>query len=228
MRVRGAVFIALFILAVGPIQADTVSGILNATGLTVSLGPGWAIEFLPTNNPNGNFIVTVGSTGTFAPLITTTGQINGLTAVPGPSMAANFLTFKSATNLSFTLESVSPGIFGSADCNAAPAAGQTCTPPGTALNLTNTSLNNGTASFTVMGTASEGSGPASDFEGVIQATFSGTNYQALLANVANGVFSNSRDASGSFFVTFVPEPASVLLLGAGLLGVALLRRKLVR
>jgi len=226
MQARGLVFLGLLTVAAGSMQADAVSGTLKATGLTVSLGPGWAVEFLPANS--ANFIITAGSTGTFAPLVTTSGKINDFTAIPGPSVQTNFVTFTSVPNLSFTLESISPGVFGSADCNAPPAAGQTCTPPGTAFNLTNTSLDTGTVSFTIRGTASDGTGTPSSFEGIINASFSGATYQDLLANVANGTFFTARAASASFNVTATPEPASMLLFGAGLFGVALLRRRLVR
>jgi hypothetical protein len=50
----------------------------------------------------------------------------------------------------------------------------------------------------VKGTASDGTSTPSNFERVINASFSGSTYQDLLANVENGGSSIARSASCQF------------------------------
>jgi hypothetical protein len=183
------------------------------------------IDFGTAPSTTGPFTINSASGG-FASLAGSGGQIANIDNPPYtvgtffPTI--DFLTFSAAPNISFTLQVLLPGVEPASQCNAAPAAGQNCTPivPNMApYNLTNTSAVTSTASFDVIGVEVDSlTNTSVPFIGVIGAQFN-TPYQTLLTEVAGG-----QTVVTSYSATFstVPEPGTKLsfLLGVGLLGIA--------
>ena len=147
--------------------------------------------------------------------------------MPGSVSVDDFVTFLDAPELTFTLTEILPGVLGSAGCSGGPTAGQTCTPVGTAFNFINTTATSSTASFTVQGTVSDGSASLpSNFQAVFQTTFAARSFQQVLLDIALFGESGPTAASANFAVTAVPEPRTTALIGLGLAGVLLLRRRM--
>ena len=166
-------------LCVSPLagRAAAISGELDLQSGGISL------------SSTGIDFTNVSSTGIFSGLngtaITTADLTSGAPANP------TFITFDAAPAFSIASLTVSPGVFSAANCGAAPAPGQTCTPPGSPLNLVNNSYINGspsgvTASFTVQGTFLSPTGAPTPITGVYTLQFADTNYQTLLATLAAG------------------------------------------
>jgi len=171
-------------------------------------------DFLPAGGGTGTFVV-VGATltGSFVPLVATSGLVKDLSSASNPvNMAftlADFLTFAAAPNLHFTLTFIDPGVFTSANCGAAPAAGQTCTPVGSAYNFTNTTSTSSVLSFTVRGTVPNIiTGETSDFVGTFTMSFL-ANYQTILATLnAGGTVTSSYTANFDVTGGVTPTPTT--------------------
>jgi hypothetical protein len=188
------------------------------------------IDWTPIGGGTGVFGVDsfVGNTGYFASLQTTPETVGSmldlnLTSAPVgvPNLGiANFITFASVPGLTFTLDLIAPGPFSSAQCGDAPAAGQTCSFPGSPFGLSNPTAQSSDVSLVLFGTVTDGSG---DLPSKWRATFTtqfDVPYQELLDIVFNQGGSVANTYSATLVATPVPEPASVMLLGAGLLGLA--------
>jgi hypothetical protein len=225
-------------LAAMPSFAAPIQGQLTITG-DATVGAAF-IDFLcnsaitPTcMGTNGNFRLqsAVVNTGDFAPLANTTGQIKDLSQAAQPVgttfLLMDFITFTANADMRLDLRSIAVGVGGQAECAAAPAPGQTCTPllPGNGpgpINLQNTldtftGQLNSSASFTVGGTTRRDStGETSPFTGIFTAQFPGVPYQVLLQQLSdNGTITSGY--TGSFIATIIPEPSTPMLLLGGLL-----------
>ncbi|MFZ1907343.1 MAG: PEP-CTERM sorting domain-containing protein [Steroidobacteraceae bacterium] len=105
----------------------------------------------------------------------------------------NFLTIPSLPDAQFALTTIEPGILGSAGCTAEPpAAGQTCSPSGSPLNLVNTLNGGAVASFSAFGTVTNAvTGTKSTFTATFATGLAGQSYQSVLAKVGGGATVNA-------------------------------------
>lgn len=199
--------------------AQAQSGTLNAgsngtSGTAVISGTGastvFSVSTLYAQSPQ---------TGIFAPIaFGTAGSMQSTTLGSGANNVPNFVTISGFT---FSQTNVSAGVFSSAVCAAAAAAGQTCSPSGTGLDLRNTQ-NGMTLSFQTSGTLTgPGIVTTDDYTGVFTTQFT-TTYQQFLATLASGgTVTTSWSATFTAApATTAPEPNTFALLGTGLLGLA--------
>jgi hypothetical protein len=198
-------------------NAIPISGELNTTG-SVRFSAS-AIDFLPLAGGTGVFAIDpFTQTGFFVPLAGTTGAVGDLDAATHPVGVAFsdplWLTFAAQPTVSFTLQLLSAGVFSAAQCGLPAAAGQTCTPSGSAFNLSNLTASSSVLSFAVKGVAVGTAGEETAFTGVFTAQFASSSYQAVLATLQGG-----GTVQSTYSATFsVPEPGLALLLaGAALL-----------
>ena len=238
MRLFKKAFLTLGILALVATTASAlpVVGELNITG---SVGvSATVIDWLPSGTGVGTFAVDpFTQLGDFVPLAGTAGSSRDLTSATDPvGVAYNlgpvftvpaFLTFAADPTILFHLQYIFPGVYTSADCFAAPAAGQTCTPfVGSPFNLSNTTATSSTATFQVQGVIQHGA-DFSDFVGTYSTQFVSLNYQQVLATIFSGGTVNAT-YSANFIASVVPEPSTIwLMMGSiGALGLLLRRKRL--
>jgi hypothetical protein len=244
----GLQLLLLAVLATGTVaSASPLAGQLNFSGTAVVSLLG--IDFIPPTGPGeGQIVVLPGAnTGDFTPFNAGlfTGTLDNRTEatqpVGTPISIADWLEIPGFT---FTLEFIRAGSFSAADCFAAPANQQNCTPapfdpdgPGplgpilSPYQLTNSLDTDGdigsTASFSVRGTAlNTSTGDMGAFVGVFNATFQKVPYQTLLATVLAGGTVNAP-FTAQLLVEAIPEPSSMALGLGGLIlvGAGLVRRR---
>ena len=212
-------------------RAVPILGSLSGTG-SLTIGAD-TLTFLPPGPPPVNFAIVSPSTGSFAPLLGTGAVLANLNAstsgVGVPFSLASFLTFVAQPTFSGTLTSIANGVFSSAACGAAPAAGQTCTPVAAApsylpaFSLVNTAFGS-TLSLELSGTFVDFSDASvSNFSGVVTAQFAGLSYQQVLASLVGG--GTVTAAYSANFLAVVPEPATGALVGVAAVALALAARR---
>jgi len=233
-----AVFGILGFAGLSTAYATPISGIVNTTGVAaVNLT---TINFFSGTFVPNLFLVSVPVSGNFAGLAGTTGTISNLTnnlTNTGPQPVGvtfsdpNWMVFTSASPVvAFDLTFISAGTDGTAGCSSS-AVGALCTPFAfSPFNLQNTSLGVSVA-FSVQGNARNVStGELSTFTGNFTTQITGQTIPQILATInAGGSIVNSYSAN--FVVTppsTIPEPGTISLLGAGLIGLGLLQRRRAR
>jgi hypothetical protein len=201
---------------------------------------------------SGN-IAVASSTGTFTAFNGNFGYIKDISEAGQPIQntpfvtLANFITFVNAlnaplSNITLDLTEIPEGTdTPSATCTG--AAASHCTPtspafvnannPGglSAFNLDyNSTVNSTTASFTFLGIVHDnvaGDNPSTaSFAGTFSEPISNTTPAQLLATISTGgTVTAAYGQQGSLTITVVPEPVTLSLVGAGLLGLGVWGRK---
>ena len=200
---QGLVALFLCVCSTAQAQALATHGTLDITG-AVSVTP-QSLDFIPPLGA-GAGIVQVGSTGTgiFATALGTSGQILDIPYAAGVAQPG-LLTLAVFPAMTFDLTVLEAGAFKSTKCSATrSAAGQTCTPAGSALNLINTSDRSCSVSISLRGNFREVTGEETPYAGVITFQFADRNFQQLLAGFAAGDFPMTT-FSASFSPAELPQ-----------------------
>jgi hypothetical protein len=168
-------------------------------------------------------------------------QMNPPQIVGNPGFANTmFMTFNNAgVTTQLLINLIDPGMYSPVACFLAPVSGQQCTVPGSFFNLVNnpppfpsgtpcgSTGCQATVTWVFEGTTAGNSGTQSHWVGNFTSQFPlGTPYQTLLSQLSQNGFVSNTFSGTITLLTPVPEPDTMILLGAGLLVVSLSVRRL--
>jgi hypothetical protein len=223
MSVLGALSLGCF-FAASPLSATAITGTANVAGNVVVTATSATFNAALTVPPGGM------ETGAFAGLTGGTYNTTTLTGVGAVSVAP-FITFSGGltTPVIFDLTTIMPGFGTVAGCTTG-AIGAECTPAGSPFTLIQSTGNTVAVSLTLLGnayTGTAGSGTSSTVGAyTTQVTTPGT-IAGILAQLGTPGGSINQSYSATFTATAaaIPEPASILILGMGLLGIGVISRR---
>jgi len=232
---------ALSFAALSTAYATPLVGTVNTVGAAAVNSTD--IIFSSISTIANQFNVSPPITGSFSTLVPgSTGSIGNLNSTLQPTggnletaiVDVGWMVFPAAgafPGARFDLENIAPGSFTSAACGAAPAPGQTCTPfPSSPFNLTNLGSPGGAVTGVLIGFSVSGDAinlatlEETDMTGAFSTQINNTTLQAILATIGGGG-SITNSYSANFSTTAIPEPTTISLFGAGLIGLGLLQRR---
>ena len=228
-----AVFVAIAVLCVTPAANATPIGTLiianrdcgGGAGVTVSAA---AIDFLPAGGGTGCISTGDGTLVNYldpAPNTIVAGQLGTINDLPVNGPLGFFDIF--GETVTFNLTTLGPPL-GDVVCENSFATTAACSIPGTPFQLRGTGSGTTAILLGLAGVATDATG-LSNWTGSFSTEVNLTPFQIQAVIAAPGG-SVTSTYSGRIFLTStgVPEPASMFLMGGGLIGLAFLTRRRAR
>lgn len=167
------------------------------------------------NDPNGGLITNLSQAA--EPVGTTVAPVLFLDFAPSGALPA--------PDIEFFITEIFAGVGGSANCGAAPAPGQTCTPSGSSATFLNNADGTSSVTITAAGIAERISSSQTDALTMVLTAQFDTPFQSILTGYETGITSTYSATFDASPAATVPEPLSLSLVGSGLIGIVLLRRR---